>query len=90
MTMTDPHRLKRLKFRAEHRGTREADMMVGGFFARYSATWADAECDWFETFIEEQDVDIMAWAMGVEPVPERWQGDMMTALQRLDYIQVVR
>ena len=82
-------RLKRLKFRAEHRGTREADMMVGGFFARYSAEWGDAECDWFEAFIEEQDVDIMAWAMGVEAVPARWRGEMMSALQRLDYIEVV-
>ncbi len=83
-------RLKRLKFRAEHRGTREADMMVGGFFARYSAEWSQAECDWFEAFVEEQDVDIMDWAMGVAQVPAHWQGDMMTALQRLDYIQVAR
>ena len=83
-------RLKRLKFRAEHRGTREADMMVGGFFARFSAGWSAADCDWFEAFIEEQDVDIMAWAMGVEAVPARWQGAMMTALQKLDYIQVAR
>lgn len=88
--MPDGTRLKRLKFRAEHRGTREADMMVGGFFARYAAAWGPDECAWFEAFIEEQDVDIMAWAMGVESVPERWQGTMMTALQRLDYIEVAR
>jgi len=88
--MNHDTRLKRLKFRAEHRGTREADMMVGGFFARYSSAWGAGECDWFEAFLEEQDVDIMAWAMRVEPVPARWQGAMMTALQRLDYIEVAR
>jgi len=88
--MTYENRLKRLKFRAEHRGTREADMMVGGFFARYADGWDEAACAWFEAFVEEQDVDIMAWAMGVAPVPARWQGPMMTALQRLDYIEVVR
>ncbi len=81
-------RLKRLKFRAEHRGTREADMVVGGFFRQNSASWSGAECDWFEAFLEEQDVDIMAWAMGAEDAPVRWQGKMMMALQRLDYISV--
>ncbi len=83
-------RLKRLKFRAEHRGTREADMIMGGFFARYGEGWTDTECDWFEALVEEQDVDIIAWAMEVAPVPARWQGAMMVALQRLDYIEAAR
>ncbi|SNS78901.1 antitoxin CptB [Sphingomonas laterariae] len=83
-------RLKRLRFRAWHRGTREADYMVGGFFDHHSASWGEAEMDWFEAFMEEQDVDIMAWAMGVEPVPAQWQGPMMEALMRLDYIEVLK
>ena len=29
---------------------------------------------WFEALLEEQDVDIMAWAMGTAPVPERLAG----------------
>jgi antitoxin CptB len=90
MYMDHETRLKRLKFRAEHRGTREADMMIGGFCARYAAGWSDAECAWFEAFLDEQDVDIMAWAMGVEAVPARWQGEMMTAFRKLDYIEVAR
>src|SRR3546814_1316385 len=36
-------RLKRLKFRAWHRGTREADYMIGGFFDRYSPGWRSEE-----------------------------------------------
>lgn len=81
-------RLKRLKFRSEHRGVREADMMIGGFFDRHHESWTDAEMDWFEALLEEQDVDIMAWAMGTAAVPGRWQGDMMNRLQALDYIQL--
>jgi antitoxin CptB len=83
-------RLKRLRFRAWHRGTKEADLMVGGFFDARSERWTDAEIDWFETFIEEQDVDIMAWAMGTASVPERFQGTMMNDLKSLDYIQISR
>lgn len=83
-------RLKRLKFRAEHRGTREADMLIGGYFARYAAAWDDDACAWFEALIEEQDVDIMAWAMGTQPVPPRYAGRLMDALQRLDYVESPR
>ena len=79
-------RLKRLKFRAWHRGTREADMMIGGFFDTHGAGWDDEEMDWFESFLEEQDVDIMGWALRAQPVPGNWQGGMMDAFQRLDFI----
>jgi antitoxin CptB len=79
-------RLKRLKFRAWHRGTREADMMIGGFLDAHGAGWNDEEMAWFESFLEEQDVDIMAWALRAQPVPGNWQGRMMDAFQRLDFI----
>ena len=80
--------LRRLRFRAWHRGTKEADLLVGGFFDRHAGTWDGAQIAWFEALIEEQDVDIMAWAMGAQAVPQRWRGPMMTALKRLDYVQV--
>jgi antitoxin CptB len=38
--MTDDARLRRLQFRAWHRGTREADYMIGCFFDRFHASWA--------------------------------------------------
>jgi antitoxin CptB len=81
-------RLKRLHFRAWHRGVKEADLMVGGFFDAHGATWTDAQIDWFEALLEEQDVDIMAWAMGTQPVPARWEGPMITLLQQLDFVPV--
>lgn len=81
-------RLKRLRFRAWHRGTREADMMVGGYFDHAHTGWSEDEMQWFETLLEEQDVDIMAWAMKVQPVPAEWAGPMMDGLQKLDFIEV--
>lgn len=83
----DPEvRLKRLRYRAWHRGTREADLMIGGFLDKHGASWDAEQLAWFETFLEEQDVDIMAWAMGVEPCPARWDGDMMAAMRRMDFV----
>ena len=83
-------RLKRLRFRAWHRGTQEADLLVGGFFDRHAADWNDDQIGWFEALMEEQDVDIMAWAIGTAAVPQRWQGELMIAMQRLDYIPIAR
>lgn len=86
--MDSDTRLKRLKFRAWHRGTREADLLIGGFFDAYGADWDDAGRDWFEALLEEQDVDIMAWAMNREDAPERYAGPQMEQLQTLGYVPV--
>ena len=83
--MNHDTRLKRLRFRAWHRGTREADLLVGGFFDAFSASWNEAELDWFEALLEEQDVDIIMWAMGTAP-PAAFAGGLMPAMQRLDYL----
>ncbi len=83
-------RLKRLRFRAWHRGTKEADLMIGGYFDRHAADWDEERIALFEALLEEQDVDIMAWALGAAPVPGRWQGEMMDGLQRLNYIPIAR
>jgi antitoxin CptB len=81
-------RLKRLRFRSWHRGTREADYMVGGFFDRFSDGWSDDEIGWYEMLMDEQDVDIIAWAIGTAAPPSHIVGSMMTAMQRLDYIPI--
>jgi antitoxin CptB len=82
--------LRRLHWRAHHRGTREADLMVGGFFDAHHHQWGSQERALFAELLEEQDVDIMAWAIGTAEPPERFEGPMMQALRRLDYIRVAR
>jgi antitoxin CptB len=81
-------RLARARFRAWHRGTREADFVVGGFFDRYHAGWDDAALTWFEELLEEQDVDILAWAMGTAAPEPRLDGALMGQLRRLDYVEM--
>ena len=88
--MDREHRLKRLRFRAWHRGVKEADLLVGGFFDAHHAGWDDAEVALFEALLEEQDVDIMAWAMGTQPVPERFAGAVMQALKTLNYVPIAK
>ena len=88
--MLPDNELKALDWRANHRGTREADMMIGGFLEANGASWTAEERALFAALLDEQDVDIMAWAIGTLPVPDRFQGPMMLALQKLDYIRIAR
>ena len=81
-------RLKRLKFRAWHRGTREADFLIGGFFDRYSAGWDAEAIAWFEALLDEDDADVLGWAMGTLAVPERFDGGQMAEMRRLDYVAI--
>src|SRR4051812_26412906 len=82
--------LKRLAWRAHHRGTREADMLIGGFFDAHHDRWAVHERQQFEEMLESQDVDIMAWAHGTAEPPERFAGQMIEALKKLDFIRVAK
>ena len=86
---SDPD-LKRLAWRAHHRGTREADMLIGGFFDAHHGSWGVSERALFAEMLDEQDVDIMAWAHGTAEPPTRFEGPMIDALKLLDYIEVSR
>jgi antitoxin CptB len=86
---SDPD-LKRLAWRAHHRGTKEADLLIGGFFDAHHASWSTDERALFAEMLEEQDVDIMAWAHGTWEAPLRFQGPMVEALKNLDYVRIAR
>ena len=86
---SDPD-LKRLAWRAHHRGTKEADLLIGGFFDAHHGSWGEPEREKFAAMLEEQDVDIMAWAHGAAEPPECFAGPMIEALKQLDYIRIAR
>lgn len=79
-------RLKRLHYRAWHRGTREADLMIGGFFDAHHSSWGETEIALYEALMDEEDHDLLAWVLGVVPPPERYEGPLMTTMQQLDYV----
>ncbi|MFV0644896.1 MAG: succinate dehydrogenase assembly factor 2 [Sphingomonadaceae bacterium] len=86
----DISRIARIRFRAWHRGTREADFMIGSFFDRFHADWGGDELDWFEALLEEEDVDVIAWVFATAEVPERFAGPMMDQMRKLDYVNIPR
>ena len=70
-------RRKRLLYRATHRGTREADRLVGGFADRFVAELDAEGLMAFEALIEERDADLVDWLMGHAAVPAAFDGPLM-------------
>ena len=62
--------------------------MIGGFFDKHSASWSEPELAWFEALLDENEVDVLAWALGAAEVPEKYAGPQMLALQKLDYVTI--
>lgn len=90
MASITSERLGRARFRAWHRGTREADYMFGCFFDAHHAAWSEDELVWFERLIDEDDVDVMAWALGTQAIPADFAGPMMERMCALDYVEIPR
>jgi len=82
---SDPD-LKRLCWRAHHRGTKEADILIGSFFDAHVGCWSEADRNLFATMLDEQDADILSWATGTAEAPERYRGTVLQELQNLDYV----
>jgi antitoxin CptB len=62
-------RLRRIRYRAWHRGTKEMDLLLGPFADARLEGMATTELDRFETLLEEADTDLLKWLMGQEPAP---------------------
>ena len=73
-------RLKRLKIRCWRRGTKEMDLLLGGYADALLAGEAEADLDAFEAMIAEQDTELYQWASGQSPTPAA-HADAMAALK---------
>ncbi|MBI0432840.1 succinate dehydrogenase assembly factor 2 [Roseomonas sp. KE0001] len=74
-------RRRRLLFRAHHRGTKETDLMVGGFVARHIAVFTDPELDELEAVLDHLDVDLADWLSGRRPIPPEVMTPMMARMR---------
>lgn len=72
MIETHDVRLKRLRLRCWRRGTKEMDLLLGGFSDAENGLAAlnPQELDDFERLMDENDQDLFVWISGRAPVPE--------------------
>ena len=62
-------RLRRLRYRAWHRGTKEMDLILGPYADAKLPAMPASELDRFEALLEEMDTDLFDWLMGNLPTP---------------------
>ncbi|HEY0052366.1 MAG TPA: succinate dehydrogenase assembly factor 2 [Caulobacteraceae bacterium] len=77
----DDARLRRIKFRAWHRGFREADLILGPFADRHAGELSSAQLDAFERLLEAPDPTLYAWITETEAVPEEHAGEVLELIQ---------
>jgi antitoxin CptB len=79
-------RRKRLRFRSWHRGTREMDLLLGGFADRHLADMDCEQLDRYEQLLLESDPDLYAWMTGKIAPPESLDHDVMALLKNFKFI----
>lgn len=73
---------KRLRYRSRHRGTKELDLILGGFADRQLETMTPAQLDRFEALLQVPDPLIYDWLSGQVRVPADYDHDVMASLRR--------
>ena len=81
-TPISDHRRRRILFRATHRGTRENDILIGGFVRARLAGFSDPELGAVEAIIDMPDAALADWLTGRQPIPADCDSAMLRAMRQ--------
>ncbi len=76
-------RRRRIRFRCWHRGTREADLVLGRFADTCVGDLDETGLGQLEALLDQPDPDIWDWVVGRQPVPEAFDNDVTRRLKEL-------
>jgi antitoxin CptB len=71
---------RQLTFRSWHRGTREADLLLGSFADRHLVDFGWTELHDYRRLMEESDPDLYNWISGREPLPDTLRSNVADLL----------
>jgi antitoxin CptB len=77
---------RKLAFRAWHRGTREADLLIGSFADRHLPEFDAEELGQFERLLAENDPDIYDWMTGRQAVPPEHDNRVTGLLKQFRFV----
>lgn len=72
---------RKLRFRSLRRGTKESDLVLGGFAASQLGVLNSRQLDRFEALLDENDQDVLAWVMDMKPAPSGFDTDVLEMLR---------
>jgi antitoxin CptB len=79
-------RRKQLRFRSWHRGTREADLLLGSFADAHLAGFDESELDSYESLLDCPDADLLDWIAGRTAPPAVHDNDVTALLLAFRYM----
>ena len=79
-------RRKRLLYRANYRGFKEADLLFGGFAKAHLSEMDEAELDEFEELLKLPDRELYEWATGKTEPPANIHGPVFSRLQKFSLV----
>jgi len=85
MTLPPDPRRKRLLFRSWHRGTREADLILGSFANTHLAGFSDAQLSAYEALLECNDAELFDWITGKGAPPPEYDTEVTRLLLAFRY-----
>ena len=75
------NRRKRLLFRAQRRGFKEVDLIVGAYAESHLASMGEGALDQFEALLTAPDQDVYAWLRGAAEVPSEYDNSVFAGLK---------
>jgi antitoxin CptB len=78
-------RQRKLIFRAQRRGFREMDLIMGQFANEQIGEMSEAELDEFERLLAIPDWEVYAWIIGNKAVPPEYAGPVLDRLLGFRY-----
>jgi antitoxin CptB len=74
-------RLRRIRYRAWHRGFRESDLILGPFADAHAEALDAGQLDRFEALLEQPDQDLYDWIVGRTPPPAAVDDDVFALIR---------
>jgi antitoxin CptB len=74
-------RRKRLKYRSQHRGTKELDLLLGRFATERLDGLDPGQIDRFEALLEAPSPLVYAWVIGQDAPPPELDSDILQMLR---------
>jgi antitoxin CptB len=74
-------RRKRLLFRSVRRGTKESDLIIGGFAQAWLPRLDEGQLDRFESLLEQNDPELLSWILGLKPPPPAHDHDVVRLIR---------
>ena len=78
-------RRKRLLFRSWHRGSREADLLLGSFAEAHLAALDEGQLNRYEALLETSDAYLLDWITGRFPPPPEHDSDILRLIINFPY-----